>query len=256
MAGYRRALHPDVVLLAVYVGNDVADVLMHEVDFGGFGRRFQIASLDGKDGQWQILLPGWHGGLLGRADWLLQCQLRLYSLLRRTLERSSREGGGLKRVAQHCFGCLQSLWQAAVAHTDPAQLAQGVERLDYVFGLLVEGSRTGGMPLLAVVIPTKVEVEGGSVQEETQRAAEMLGLRYDAAAFEGAVRERIVGLLERRGVPTVDLLPALRAAFAARGAPLFWAADWHLNVAGHAVVADAVAPVLGGILARERSPIP
>ncbi len=89
-----------------------------------------------------------------------------------------------------------------------------------------------------------------------QRAAEMLGLLCDAAAFGGAVGERIVGLLERRGAPTVDLLPALRAAFAAQGAPLFWAADWHLNVAGHAVVADTVVPVLGRILAREHSPMP
>ena len=45
----------------------------------------------------------------------------------------------------------------------------------------------GTAPVLVLVIPTKVEVEGSTVVADVQRTMEILGLDYDAVAFDAEV---------------------------------------------------------------------
>jgi hypothetical protein len=62
------ALQPDVILVALYAGNDIGELLMHHEDFGGFGPRFPLPFLQHTGGDWQIVPPGYESGAFGRID--------------------------------------------------------------------------------------------------------------------------------------------------------------------------------------------
>jgi len=244
-----RRLQPDIIVLALYVGNDIAELQMHHEDFGGFGPRFKIPFLDRVDGDWQISLPGADGGAPGRFDWLMETHLRVYALLRRTLSPPPSSGdASLLRVVGQCPGCLQSMWQAFVAHADLSGLAAPFSKLDHLLRLLQNECRDLHAAVLAVIIPSKVEVEGRAVAADVQHAMDLLGLRYDAAAFDSEIRRRMIAAAARQGIPVVDLFPALQAAATQRTGPLYWMMDWHLNVEGHRVVTEQLAPVIATLL--------
>jgi len=248
----RAVLQPDLIVLALYTGNDVAELQMHQEDFGGFGPRFSLPFLEPADGSWRVSLPGSEQGWLGRADWLLGCDLRGYWLLRKRLRST---GGGadaaLARVAAQCPGCLQALWQPYVAHGELAGLAEPFDKLGFLVEQFSAASARLGAALLVVVIPTRLEVESGRAAAAVTAATRILGLQGDPAAFDTAVRQRMIDLAERRGVRVLDLLPALRRG-AANAGGLYWALDWHLDVEGHRVVAEAVHPVVAEILRSRR----
>lgn len=65
------------------------------------------------------------------------------------------------------------------------------------------------------------------------------------------IQERLFAECAALGIETIDLRPALRAAFEAGGAPLYYYADRHLTPRGHAVVAEALAPFAASVSARE-----
>lgn len=249
------ALQPDVILVALYAGNDIGELLMHQEDFGGFGPRFTLPFLEQRDGEWQITLPGNEGGALGRLDWLLQTHVRLYAMVRRTITPSPKERPNdavLNRVIWGRFpGCLQSVWQAFIAHADLAELAGGFARLDYILEQFQIEARRLDARLLVVVIPSKLETEGAEQTAGVRNAMKTLGLDYDAAAFDRAVRERMLALAEQHGIATVDLLPVLRSWVLEHQRPLFWELDWHLNVDGHRVVAQHLLPIVSRLIAAE-----
>ncbi len=250
------ALQPDVIILALYVGNDVAELLMHYEDFGGFGPRFKIPSLEHDGDQWHTVLPGADRGLVGRLDWLLETHSRLYALIHRVVRRNPvGQASPLGQVAAYCPGCLQSVWQAFMAHGDPSGLADGFSRLDYLLGQFQILARSLPARLLFVVVPSKLEVEGDAVGTEVRRAVQTLGLDYNPSAFDEQIHQRMIALAEQHGMPVVDLLPVLRTAFTQRGRPLYWAQDWHLNVDGHAVVTQHLTPIVADLL-RSRSSAP
>jgi len=98
---------------------------------------------------------------------------------------------------------------------------------------------------------------------EIARAAAGIGARFAVVVFPWStqvdgragdeVERRLVALGEREGWPTVDLLPAFRAAPAAP--PLFLDL-WHPTAAGHRVAADALAVALAarGLVPSLRTP--
>jgi hypothetical protein len=240
-----RALQPDLIVLALYVGNDVAELAMHHEDFGGFGPPFAIASLEPAGDGWQIVPPGSAGGPLSRLDCVLETYLRSYALIGRVLRRIPSGGTSpLLAALRKCPGCLQSLWQAYVAHGDPSALADDFGKLDYVLKQFQADSARLNVPVVVLVIPTKLEVEGQTVKAQVDDAARALGLRYEPAAFDDAVRERMLSLARAHSFITVDLLAPLRMAAGERHRALFWARDWHLNIDGHDAVAHTLAPVI------------
>ncbi|MBI1813693.1 MAG: SGNH/GDSL hydrolase family protein [Deltaproteobacteria bacterium] len=243
-------LRPDAIIVALYTGNDVAELLMRHEDFGGLGPRFAIPFLVRDGGEWHVEPPGADLGLAGGVDWWLQTRLRAYVLARRAVLGPAREvRDATARVAAECAGCLQTMWQAAMADGDPKRLDDGFAKLDYLLGqfhAIAVGLR---IPLLVAVIPTKIEVEGATVAQYVEHAATILGLHYDAAAFDDAVRERMLALAAQNGLQTVDLLPALRAAADAHGRAQYWSVDWHLNPEGHQVIAEQLAPSIASLCA-------
>lgn len=243
-----RALKPDLVLLALYAGNDIGELLMHYEDFGGFGPRFALPFLEQTNSGWHIEPPGTDAGVWGCVDWSLQTHLRVYALVRRVLPRTQPpDDRTFQRVLTRCSGCAQSMWQAFVAHGDPSALAGAFSKLDYLLRQFQIESAQLKTRLVVVIIPSKLEVEAERTTGVPQAMA-ACGLRYDAIAFDAAVRRRIVALAEGHGILTVDLQPSLRAAALERGQPLFWQLDWHLDVEGHRVVTQQLLPVVSRLL--------
>jgi hypothetical protein len=99
-----------------------------------------------------------------------------------------------------------------------------------------------GVPLVLFAWPQKVEVDS------LARAAELRHYGYAATQFDlSAPYARLQSLADRLQVPFVYPLDAFRTA-APRG-PLFFARDGHPAAFGHAVAAEALAPVVRQALA-------
>jgi hypothetical protein len=94
--------------------------------------------------------------------------------------------------------------------------------------------------LLVVVIPDEVQVDPG-LQEQVARR-----LRQRPADMDfGAPNEMLSRELGQRGIRSLDLLPAFRNSSAAR---LYKPRDSHWNIAGNRLAAEAIAPEIARYL--------
>jgi lysophospholipase L1-like esterase len=93
------------------------------------------------------------------------------------------------------------------------------------------------------VLPAKEDAD-----EDLRRAhlRHRLGLSAEEAACGLVLGQRLVATLLEEGLTVIDLQPAMRAA----PRPLFWNTDHHLNVDGHALVAELLEPAVREALAR------
>lgn len=241
---YGVQLSPDMLLLALYSGNDIGELLMRHEDFGGYGPTFSIPFLEASAEGFRMALPGSESGAPGRIDYVLRSRLRSYALLRRALRRrSSPVAPELAAVAAECPGCLQSLWQEWLLTTQPSALEDGFARLRYVLDELQRDADHHGVKLVLAVIPTRSQVEPESSPAAVQNARARLRLPTDVPPLDEQVHRRLVEEGTRRRLPTIDLLPPLREAHRRRGVPLYWSFDWHLNPEGHAAIAEEIAPL-------------
>lgn len=94
-----------------------------------------------------------------------------------------------------------------------------------------------GVEFLVLLIPTKEYVFADRVQDPSP---ELAALALQEQEFWAETRHQ----LDRRGIPWVDALPALRAELAAARQPYPKTSDGHPNAGGQAAMAAAVAEVL------------
>jgi hypothetical protein len=104
------------------------------------------------------------------------------------------------------------------------------ERLAYL-GSMHELAATRARTLRVVIFPNKIQVENGD---------ELTGAVFDAEL----PNRRILEFCAERGISCLDLLPSLRSAYEASLEPLYFPIDRHLNEAGTAVAAEAIARFL------------
>jgi lysophospholipase L1-like esterase len=128
--------------------------------------------------------------------------------------------------------------RAAHASADgPADVLTGERResaWQLALALLREIHRTareGGAELVLLAIPQRVQVQ------PDDRPPGDDGAGHDVLA-------RLRPFAEAEGIPLVDPLPALRAAYATSGQPLYYREDRHMRPEGHAIVARALAEAL------------
>lgn len=128
---------------------------------------------------------------------------------------------------QFAAGDVLPLWRGG---EDAARRLTAVERLLEAFADRVRPAR-----LTVVVLPMKQEVI------PAQRA-ELLALHDLSEDDLARPRERLAAWAARRGVTFVDATPALQAH--ERPLDLFWPVDSHMTPLGHERVADVVAPAI------------
>jgi hypothetical protein len=104
-----------------------------------------------------------------------------------------------------------------------------------------------GVPLLVVMLPASYQVDTTIFRQYAE------GFRLNAEHVDLDQPNRIMGeRLRRAGVPLVDVLSALREAFAA-GARPYGYVDRHFSPEGHAVVARQIEGPVAAAL-RHRPP--
>jgi hypothetical protein len=241
-----RPLRPDLVVLSLYVGNDVRDLVDAEVD---------AAVIEEEAGLFGPLrFPGAWLSLHSRLAQLAYASARTLPI------RGLVDGLGLRapptplpvavdalvRVLRECHGCwLQSLKQAVRARAEPDRFEQAYRRLELLLRLLDRHVTSDGGRLAVMVIPSKSQVEPEDERGGLQRSLRLLELGPDDAHYEDVARERILAAVRAADIALIDPLPELSRA--SRGGRVFYRRDWHLNVRGNQALAEILDAQLGAL---------
>lgn len=153
------------------------------------------------------------------------------------------------RAAQRRFSEARARWrlplsqgfgQAQQFTLNPSQGEYAVGVCRDVFVRMDESCRRHGTRLLVVMLPAKVAVDGSDDEQTVGNLLRTLELEREDLDVNRRLGEDLVAALRAAGVDAIDLHPAMGGEHA----PYYWRADHHLNVEGHARVAEALAPVV------------
>jgi lysophospholipase L1-like esterase len=224
---------PDVVVLVVYVGNDLVD---NSLELSG-------SAPDG--------VPSRPFFTLERGD-LVRAPSRPPPTppFAPALE--------LARAHSSLFNLAESGVAVKLGSADGAEVLRSVHRLAFAApptpawehtwavteALLVaarDEAEAQGARFLLAAAPHKGQLD----QADWERLIRGAPLRKDVSWDPRLPQDRLRGLADAHGIQAVDLLPPLEAANGS--APLYFAENSHWTAAGHAVAAEAVAEaILGG----------
>jgi lysophospholipase L1-like esterase len=215
------ALTPDVVVLGIFVGNDLLEATR------------EWSSWDVVEGR---LIPV--GSQSKLKDWLF-FHSHLYALLKNRipigLQSAVRARLGLPEpwtVRQ--MRAAASLYEAETnALAQEAMTATG-EALDR----FAELARERAFAPLALVIPDLIQLDPQR-WADLARQLDLPPASHDLARPNRLLLEQLAG----RGIPALDLLPSFRTA-QAEGASLYFPIDRHLTVAGQRLAADGLVRLL------------
>ena len=93
-----------------------------------------------------------------------------------------------------------------------------------------------GARLVYVYVPPAFEVGLPGIEEEVAALTQLLGLEESDLFTSRQIGRSLMDGLDRMGVASLDMGPALRTA----GAPTYWERDLHINLRGHEVIAEAL----------------
>lgn len=215
------ATDPDLVLLTIFVGNDLRDAVS---DYDHW------TVIDG-----QLAPPGARKGL---KDWLYE-HLHLFVLLKTAVPSGlqnrlrARLGMGEPwslRYAREVFG---------IYHRDPPpRVHEGLERTGQALDRLVTLAETHRFRLAASLIPDVVQVDPA----RWQASLTQLGLAADDVDPRQP-NHLLRAALERRGIPVLDHADAFQAGLE-RGDVLYFPTDRHWTREGHRTAGEELAEFL------------
>ncbi len=185
---------PDVVVLALYGGNDFGESLGFQHKAHGT-QRGDLAALDAR------LEPA------------------------RELDPEA--------VSQFFFSVVQF-------DSDPPQVDVALQAARDVLTEIQVTCLRHGASLVVLYLPPPPEIDWPRRAARYERLFASIGLAHDRLSALTRLGDATLGFLRSRGVPVLDL----RAAFSASDALVYWEQDFHLAIAGHALVARELASVL------------
>ena len=220
-------LDPDVVVLGIFLGNDETDAVggpsRMVVHHGSFVERWREADL--RSWRRRILHPLFARSHLVRfLRWSPLTEAVEVHLLGRTTPRMRAHRGLL----------------APYLDPPPPEVVEGDRLTRECLPRLRQAAEDRGLPLLAVLIPERLEVYPQRLAADVE-AAGFEDKRFD---LDGPNR-RFKAMLDEAGIAYYDPRPRLRAA-AAAGRRLYYEVDLHLDAEG--------SRELGRILAEELRP--
>jgi lysophospholipase L1-like esterase len=219
------AAEPDLVLLAIFIGNDLRDA---NLDYDNW------AVANG-----QLTSPTGYSPL---KDWLFN-NIHLYVLLKTALP------AGVQKTVRAALG-MGEPWGVRYAREsflmyDPAVpplVQEGLERTDEAVGRLLQLAGEHRFGVAAVLIPDLVQVD------DQRWAASLEQLDLAGGHQDPRQPNQLLGsVLERRGVPVLDLLDHFDTAFD-RGDPVYFPLDHHWTAEGHATAGRELAGFLAPIV--------
>ena len=147
----------------------------------------------------------------------------------------------VKAAEQVYRGALsQSMLSVKYFDVHPEQKAIAIEAGAQVFEQTKALCLERGIRLLVLYLPPRQDIEPGNPQLRLEGLLKALNLKPEALEntqeMAGALLKRLAAL----GIETIDMRPAFRQA----AESLYWKADWHINLAGHRVIAGALIDAL------------
>jgi lysophospholipase L1-like esterase len=235
-------LQPRVVVLGLFVGNDLTDE--------------QDTTLAGYRPAWTVR----HSlvARLGRNLWRLFGANRRGDLLKPEVPGDpvfptggySPKGapGNTLRFTPEAADAVEAERLRMVDPRHAAELAQLADDVAATVGGLAADVRAAGAELVVLIIPDQFQVVPGALR----RAALLLGQpisAFDVDAPQRLLAERLAAV----GIPVVDVLPACRASVSSSNR-LYLARNIHWNAAGHEIGAQALAARIAPLLAGTAAP--
>lgn len=215
---YGIAYHPDLVLVAMTLHNDISDNL-----------REQWHRLDGDSGlvdQHPQPIPYFRYQTLQLKAWL-STRFQIYQLWRRV-----RHGGAITQVGQQLNSHVVQLFR------DPESPAiiRGVQLTEQMLRRIQAISAAQGGRTAIVLLPLRFQLAdslfAGLVQSSEVPPAEMHIERP---------QQLIRPIADSLGLPVIDLLPAFRQWSDSGRAPLYLEWEGHWNESGHGLAAEVTA---------------
>lgn len=216
-----RALDPDTLILAIFVGNDLADARPD---------REAIKIVDG------LVAPA--DTPAGVRSWLY----RRSDLVR--LLKSAAGSPALVGVRQRLG--LSEPWivrnlrhEFSIYAVEPSdELLEAERTTDRALARLAGICARDGTRLVAALLPARVQLD------PTAWEASLAMLELDPTRHDANQPNRVfASLLERHAIPWLDLAPVFAASIAC-GEELYYRKDRHWNQAGHALAASELARFL------------
>ena len=215
------ALKPGLVLLEIYDGNDLPDLL-----FGALPKEVDPALME----RLQVVRD--RARVRDPWDHLLRERSALYKLFLGLKSRAGSSLGwsGFEEDPFHQY------WVPDEARPEALGL------LATALGNIDAEARACGSKLAVVIVPSVASIE--HARQSEARVKELSQIDAGVRAWA-----------EKAGVPLLDLGPVLRERFArAPTERLYYRFDLHLNARGHAVAAEALAPFLTRTLSAMKTP--
>jgi lysophospholipase L1-like esterase len=238
------ALRPHVVIVGLYLGNDLFDAAIpFRLQTGRIKPQDLVARVEERArplGRWRTWMSRhsmfYRMALAVCGDVLRKSEMRI-----RTVDRACvlvRDRGG--RIVT---GLTPELRQAALDTEDEAVI-NGIETTASCLVRMHKGCTQNGIRFLVVLIPTKESVYAGTEGSDAATVVRVAELELEA-------KRRLMALLGPAGIDVVDVLPALRSEVRSGRHPYPPNLDGHPNAPGYEAVARVVAEALA---APERTP--
>jgi len=165
-------------------------------------------------------------------------------LSKRRFPRATEEYKKRIRTAAQRYPVSQGVNQAYRFRHFPEERDLALAEAVRAYEAMDARCRELGIAFLAVVLPTKADVDGDDGRVRHQKVLAYLGLTQDDYEANARLAEAFVAAMEARGIAVVDATPSMRSATR----PFFWREDLHLSVAGHAHLAELLlAPVAAAL---------
>jgi lysophospholipase L1-like esterase len=234
-----RKLEPDVVMLTIFLGNDLAELVapgrprlmpegagFHEISATeDYQRRMKTYQ---EPSAWRKL-----------RFFLLQNSV-LFGRLSSLSGGSEVEAPGPMGAAYRtCIGCTgQSLGQAYWFKHRPGDVRTSMRTLKELLRRFKETvERSGGRPIV-LVLPSRLQVEAEQDVGRIRAVAKILGLTEADLALESRLGGESLSIARGLKIDTIDLAPALEEFHRRSGENLYYWTDWHLDTAGHRFLAQ------------------
>lgn len=211
LAEYGPLLKPDLVVYALYLGNDLA-----------------------QNDEWELRPDGTLHSLVREYPVRQKREVKLKRLLRDAWygARLSRGDRGEDWLPEEGYLGLCEKTPGDEARSDYDEAERLVE-------VLAERAKAIGAGFLVVLVPYRSMVEAEAAAALRSRHPDF-DERYDL----GRPAREIGARLGARGIAWADSTPFLTAEHGSRGVPLFFPVDGHFNVAGHEAFARFALPLL------------
>jgi lysophospholipase L1-like esterase len=253
-------LHPNHLVVTMYLGNDLVDLLRHDdrpyLTLEPPGRVqahppvFMVYENPSRPAGW------WENARIYGLTRIILGPTVLYQISRARALLGNVENSGqsrwevarymleVKRLTDISDGLMtQALYQKVWFQHFPDTLETAFRLNEAVMRMFRELCARNDIRLTYVLLPTKVRIEPARLEPLFAQAG-----RYNPEwsvgnmqAFEDSVASRVIETARKLNVELADLRAPLLAH---RGAEMYFRNDMHLNVAGNRVVAQALADFL------------